>query len=125
MLSKGIEKRCAVYSSVRTSPSSQVGIIDAPASDACAYQAASADTRMRANASDYVCDRLRKILASSACVLYARTRVYTHARSSASRARQGRNFTPVGETASHERENYCTTRDLSLIINTPTSGTFF
>lgn len=78
MLSKEIEKRCAIYSSVRTSPSSQVGIIDTPALNACTYQTASADTRMRANASDYVCDRLRTKDSRHLRAFCMHAHVYTH-----------------------------------------------
>jgi len=67
-----------------------------------------------------------EILASSACVLYARTRARTHActhvRTSASRGRV--EILRPSVKPPRTRENYCTTCDLSLIINTPTPGNF-
>lgn len=123
MLSKGIEKRCGIFFRPCFS-SGRNNRRTTPTLDARAYQAASADTRMRANASVYICDRLRTRYSRHLRAFYMHAHVHARTNVRARVSWQGRNFTPVGETASHERENYCTTRDLSLIINTPTPGIF-
>lgn len=135
MLSKRIEKRCASGISFRPCFSLfQVRIYRRTALDARAYRILSRRICRYAYACQCIHLHMRppthEILTSSACVvcmhtcMHTRTYARMHARMYERVSRQGRNFTPVGETASHERENYCTTCDLSLIINTPTPGIF-